>query len=202
MSNSLEVTFQAFAEDRPGEKWRSCHERCSPKWREWYVRDGADGLPSLVECRRALSRHMPEWRAVHDRMCALVENDEVSARLLSCWNPPPLFSGCSVLAFRDPEPVLIRSYDFTPRFFNAIIAKTRYLGRRVIAMCEGSSGCLDGVNEDGLAAALTFGGRLARGSGFAIPLIVRYVLETCASTEEAVRLLRELPGCPPCDVAS
>ncbi len=194
MSDSLEVTFQAIAEDQPGEKWQACYERSSPKWREWYLRNGPDGLPTVIECRQALSRHMPKWRAIHDRMCAIVNNDEVSARLLSGWNPPPLFSGCSVLALSDPEPVLIRSYDFTPRFFDAIIGKTSFCGRQVIAMCEGASGCLDGVNEDGLAAALTFGGRLAHGSGFAIPLIVRYVLETCAATEEAVRLLRDLPS--------
>ncbi len=194
MSGSLEVTFRAVAEDQPGEKWLACYERTSPKWREWYLRKGLDSLPTVAECRHALSRHMPKWRAVHDRMCAIVNNDEVSARLLSWWNPPPLISGCSVLALRDPEPVLIRSYDFTPQFFDGIIGKTRYSGRQVIAMCEGISGCLDGINEDGLVAALTFGGRLAQGSGFGIPLIVRYVLETCATTDEAVRLLCDLPS--------
>ncbi len=62
MSDPLEVTFQAIAEDQPGEKWLACCERTSPKWREWYQRNSPDGLPTVTECRQALSWHMPKWR--------------------------------------------------------------------------------------------------------------------------------------------
>ena len=44
-------------------------------------------------------------------------------------------------------------------------------------------GLLDGMNEDGLAVSLTFGGRQDVGDGFGIPLVLRYVLETCATVE-------------------
>jgi len=37
------------------------------------------------------------------------------------------------------------------------------------------------------------GGRPQVGEGFGIPLVIRYVLETCGSTEEAMRTLRRLP---------
>jgi predicted choloylglycine hydrolase len=45
-----------------------------------------------------------------------------------------------------------------------------------------------------LTAALTFGGCFDHGLGFAIPIIIRYVLETCATVEEAVDILRHIPS--------
>jgi predicted choloylglycine hydrolase len=55
---------------------------------------------------------------------------------------------------------------------------SRLLDREVIAMGDGLWGVLDGINEDGLAVSLTFGGRRVLGDGFGIPLIMRYVMET------------------------
>ena len=72
---------------------------------------------------------------------------------------------------------------------------TRWFGRRVIAMREAFWGCLDGMNEDGLAVSLTFGGRKAHGPGIAMPMVLRYVLETCRSTKEAVAKPPPFP-CP------
>jgi Predicted choloylglycine hydrolase len=60
-------------------------------------------------------------------------------------------------------------------------------------MREAFWGCLDGMNEDGLAVSLTFGGRKAHGPGIAMPMVLRYVLETCRSTKEAVAKLLAIP---------
>ncbi len=61
----------------------------------------------------------------------------------------------------------------------------------------GTSDCLvglvDGVNEAGLAISLTFGGRRVVGQGFGVPIILRYVLETCETAEEAGKLLSGIP---------
>jgi predicted choloylglycine hydrolase len=54
-------------------------------------------------------------------------------------------------------------------------------------------GLLDGVNDAGLAASLTFGGRPAVGDGFGIPLVIRYVLEVCDDVETACGLLAKVP---------
>ena len=40
-------------------------------------------------------------------------------------------------------------------------------------------GLLDGMNDAGLAVSLTYGGRRVLGHGFGIPLVLRYLLETC-----------------------
>jgi predicted choloylglycine hydrolase len=54
-------------------------------------------------------------------------------------------------------------------------------------------GLLDGVNDAGLAASLTFGGRPAVGDGFGIPLVIRYVLEVCTDVSGACRVLCQVP---------
>jgi predicted choloylglycine hydrolase len=54
-------------------------------------------------------------------------------------------------------------------------------------------GLLDGINDAGLAVSLAFGGRRVAAGGFAVPLVVRYLLETCATTEQAGRALRRIP---------
>ena len=54
-------------------------------------------------------------------------------------------------------------------------------------------GLLDGVNDAGLAASLTFGGRPAVGDGFGIPLVMRYVLEVCDDVEAACGVLSQIP---------
>jgi predicted choloylglycine hydrolase len=54
-------------------------------------------------------------------------------------------------------------------------------------------GLLDGMNDRGLAISLTFGGRPDVGDGFAIPLVVRYVLETCDDVAAARDALARIP---------
>jgi predicted choloylglycine hydrolase len=54
-------------------------------------------------------------------------------------------------------------------------------------------GVLDGVNDAGLAVALAFGGRKITGKGFGIPLLLRYILETCDDTKAAVKVLQRVP---------
>jgi predicted choloylglycine hydrolase len=45
-----------------------------------------------------------------------------------------------------------------------------------------------------LAVSLAFGGRKVVGDGFGIPLILRYILEFCDTTPEAVNVLRRVPS--------
>ena len=54
-------------------------------------------------------------------------------------------------------------------------------------------GLLDGLNEDGLAASLTFGGSREVGTGFGISIVMRYLLETCTTVAEALSVLDRVP---------
>ncbi len=55
-------------------------------------------------------------------------------------------------------------------------------------------GALDGMNELGLAASLSFGGRVEAGEGFGIPLVMRYLLEVSGTVEEACAVLKRVPA--------
>ena len=87
----------------------------------------------------------------------------------------------------------MRNYDYPAARAEGIICSTAWTGRRVIGMSDCLWGLLDGVNDAGLAASLTFGGRREVGDGFGIPLVIRYLLETCETVEQAREALARIP---------
>jgi predicted choloylglycine hydrolase len=114
--------------------------------------------------------------------------------MLSLYRPPPYLAACSQGVWtRDGGPMLVRNYDYAPSRFEGIVWHTRLLDKQVMGMSDCLWGLLDGINEDGLSVSLTFGGRRVLGDGFGIPLVLRYVLETCATIDEARATLVRLP---------
>jgi predicted choloylglycine hydrolase len=89
--------------------------------------------------------------------------------------------------------MLVRNYDYAPSLLEGVVLSSRMLDHRVIGMSDCLWGLLDGMNDAGLAVSLTFGGRRVLGDGFGIPLVVRYVLETCSTVDEAREVLARLP---------
>lgn len=194
---SISIHFQSVAEDHAGTQWKALFDRSWPGYRAWFLRSGAVGRPSFLECRRALRQHMPELVPVWERLVALAGGGDVEARFLSLWCPPPYIAGCSQAVWIDPqgqdEPVLLRNYDFAPALLEGNWLATRWTGPRVLAMGDCLWGALDGLNEAGLAASLSFGGRTVAGIGFGIPLVLRYVLEMAQTTAQAVSILQRVP---------
>lgn len=186
------LVFEAVREERPGRKLRALYERGRDAYRDWYLRDGEAARPSLEEARSALERHMPELVAHWSALVSAVGADELDARILTLYDPPPLLSGCSQAALPG-APALVRNYDYDPRLFDAVVLETRLAGTRVIGTADQLWGLLDGVNDRGLAVSFTFGGRRCSGRGFSIPLVIRYVLETCATVPEGVAALARIP---------
>jgi predicted choloylglycine hydrolase len=187
----VELSFKAIAEPWPGPRWRARFETTWPAYRDWYLRDGDAARPSFAEARERLQRHVPELVPAWTRLVELAGGGDVAARMLSLYGTPPLVTGCSQAAL--PGPVLARNYDFHPALFEGVIALTQLGRRRVIGMSDCLWGLLDGMNDSGLAVSLAFGGRRATGPGFAAPLIVRYLLETCDTTAEAIAALQRVP---------
>lgn len=191
---TTELTFRFVTEDEPADGWRSIVDHGWPGWRSWYrARGGREG-PDAVACRMALARYMPGIGPLVDSLVEAAGGDEEMARFLSFWSPPRYLVNCTQLATCDREgPLLIRNYDLDPRLNETTMLRSRWLGRGVIGMVEGLLGLSDGMNDRGLAISLTFGGRVVRGRGFGIPLIIRYLLETCDAVRDAVDELRRLP---------
>lgn len=191
------IRFQAIAEDQPGRKWQALCEQAWPYYRAWFLRQGAVARAGFLECRRALRQHMPELVPTWEQLVELAGGGDIEARFLSLWCPPPYITGCSQAVWLDTagqqEPMLLRNYDFAPALLEGHWLSTRWSGQRVAAMGDCLWGALDGMNESGLAASLSFGGRTAHGDGFGIPLVLRYVLEIAQDTASAVAILQRVP---------
>ena len=193
----ISIHFSAVAEDLPGEKWKALCDQSWPSYRSWFLRNGAMGRASFLECRRALRQHMPELVPTWERLVELAGGGDIEARFLSLWCPPPYIVGCSQAVWVDASgqqgPMLLRNYDFAPALLEGNWLSTRWSGQRVLAMGDCLWGALDGMNESGLAASLSFGGRTVCGDGFGIPLVLRYVLETAQDTASAIAILQRVP---------
>jgi predicted choloylglycine hydrolase len=188
-----QIAFEAVEELVPGEKWRARFEAMWPAYRAWYLQEGDAARPDYPTCRRELERHMPELMPTYERLLELAGGGDVAARMLSLWRPPGFIVGCSQAAWTRDVPMLVRNYDYPASRLEGIVYLTAWTGRRVLGMSDCLWGLLDGVNDVGLAVSLTFGGRRDVGEGFAIPLVVRYLLETCDTVAAAREALARIP---------
>lgn len=189
----MEKLWRAISEPKPGEKWASLFSEYWPDYRRWWLREGDSARATYRDSRHALKAHMPEILPLYDELCELAGGGDHASRFLSFYCPPPYLSGCSQAIWPGEEPVLVRNYDYSPQAFDSLILKTEWQGRAVMGTSDGLWGLVDGINDAGLAISLTFGGRQIVGDGFGVPLILRYVLQTCETAEEAGAALARLP---------
>ncbi|HQW04739.1 MAG: hypothetical protein IPH05_01170 [Flavobacteriales bacterium] len=186
------VHLKLVHEPWPGDRWLGFFEHAWPLYRIWFISEGEEQRPDQITSRSLLELHMPELIPVYNSLCRMSGDDELAHRFLSMWCPPPYMAGCSQVAWTRGGPTLIRNYDFDPRFFDGRMTFTEYC-KPVIGVQDSGWGLLDGMNDDGLAVALAFGGRKVTGIGFGIPLVIRYVLETCSNVGEACVVLQRIP---------
>jgi predicted choloylglycine hydrolase len=147
-----------------------------------------------MTCARNLRRYVPEFVEMWERVTDLAGGGDHPARMLSMYCPTPYLSGCSQAVWTGGDPILVRNYDYHPELCEGWILASNWHGTRVIATSDSLWGALDGMNEHGLEAALAFGGSPSVGTGFGIPLLIRYVLEFCKTTVEAVEALSRIPS--------
>jgi predicted choloylglycine hydrolase len=189
----MQIEFLALDEPLPGERWQSLFQRTWPAYRSWFLREGDAARPSYGACLRALRGHMPELVPLYERLVDLAGGGDPEARFLSLYRPTPYLSGCSQAVWVRERPLLIRNYDYSPNLWEGMLLRSAWNGSPVVAMSDCLWGALDGINAHGLAVSLAFGGRKVVGDGFGIPLVLRYVLEFCETTRQAVELLLRIP---------
>lgn len=187
------LTFHAIEEASPGPKWQRSFERFWPSYERWFLSEGHRNRAGYMTSKRMLTTHMPELVPVYEELVELAGGGDIAARFLSLYRPPPYLAGCSQAVWTEGRPQLVRNYDYSPDLFEGVVFRTEWL-RPVVATLDCVWGALDGVNDAGLVAALAFGGRRVTGDGFGIPLLIRYVLETCETTAEATAALTRLPS--------
>lgn len=189
----MDLVFRALGEKSPGPLWAGLFAEYWPAYRRWWLQEGAEARPTYLACRRALKRHMPELLPLYEALCDLAGGGDQAARFLSFYCPPAYLSACSQAILPCDEPVLVRNYDYSPKAFDAVVLRTGWQGRAVLGSSDGLWGLVDGVNDAGLALSLTFGGRRVVGVGFGVPLILRYVLQTCETAKAAGEALARVP---------
>ncbi|WP_299668458.1 C45 family peptidase [uncultured Ruegeria sp.] len=191
---ALRRRFCTLKENRSGEAWSNLLHAHWPGWRDWYLARGATTAASESESTRALRRYMPEMIGLIDRLSNNLPDDPVLREFLTFWCPPRYLVSCTQAVSSDHlGPFLMRNYDLDPELNEMTLLRSNWRGKTVMGMVEGLSGLSDGMNEDGLAVSLSFGGRIVSGRGFGIPLLIRYVLETCIDVQDAVEALRTIP---------
>jgi predicted choloylglycine hydrolase len=189
----MQLAFQAIHENVPAEKWQARFQQAWPAYQSWFLREGDARRPGYMSCRRAITAHLPELLPMWERLTELAGGGDQAARMLSLYCPTPYLAGCSQALWTRDEPMLVRNYDYHPALCEGLILLSCWHGTRVIASSDCLWGALDGMNEHGLAASLAFGGRNVVGTGFGIPLLIRYVLEFCRTVGEGVAVLKRVP---------
>lgn len=191
----MHLRFRSLTEDRPSDALRKVYAHGWPGWSKWMRKRQTTRSADLRDARLALRRHMPEFESLWDTWVEVCDGDQDAALFLSFWSPPRYLVHCSQAVLIDDDgPLLIRNYDLDPELNESTLLSTCWRNRRVAGMVEGIVGLADGMNDAGLAASLTFGGRTVSADGFGIPLIIRYVLEMCADVPQAVEALRSIPS--------
>src|SRR3954469_5248336 len=116
--------------------------------------------------------------------------DQAAFRFGNDGMRPPI-GGCSATMTAG---VYGRNYDFRPRYYGAQFVLLQASGSYAsVGSSHQLTGRLDGMNEHGLAIGLHLVKVRPRFPGLTSTLLVRRVLDSCATTAEAIDLLRRLP---------
>ncbi|MET2717000.1 C45 family peptidase [Streptomyces harbinensis] len=191
MANTLHKTFRTVdvGSGDDGRWARLIRETYPPEaLAGWLTEEGRteDGARAA---RRLFETHLPELVPALERLRAGLADIPHTGTLLTLAAVRPFFAGCTQIGAGGE---LLRNYDFDPDEVEGSIVRSHLL-RPVIGTQEGGWGLLDGMNDAGLAISLTFGGRKVHGPGFAVVIVIRYLLETCTTVDEALARLRTLP---------
>jgi predicted choloylglycine hydrolase len=195
----IPLTVYGINEPTPGPRWQGLFAATWPGYRRWYLQRDVRARPSLSLAQDMLATHMPELLPTYCRMVELAEqipgaaDSDVAARMLTLWDPPRFLPGCSQAVIVEPEIAVCRNYDYSPELWERVVYSSRFGNRKVIGNNDCLWGLIDGMNSDGLVISLSFGGRRGSGPGFAVSLVVRYLLEVASSTEQAIQILTRMP---------
>jgi len=190
----MHLTFMFQNEPRPGPLAMRNARRFWSAYRRWFIAGGGAQSADSVEAERALRAHMPELAPIYDELVRTGPDDPLFGRFLTLYRPPAFIGACSMAVIDAGERSrLVRNYDFDPALAEGVILRSAWR-RQVLGTADCLWGLVDGLNDRGLALALTFGGRREVRNGFGIPLILRYVLETCRDVDDATDALRAVPS--------
>ena len=191
----MQLNFRTVSEPTvAGAKWKGLFEDYRSGYRTWFLSKDTVNTPDLQTSQDALKKYMPKMWATYKHLCAVTNADPVMAFFLTGFQPPPYISACAQAVIKADEIQLVRNYDYHPDLLEGTILLSKWNDHKVMGTTDCLIGIVDGMNDAGLCVSLTFGGRKQVGYGFGIPFILRYVLEFCTHTAEAVKVLKSIPS--------
>jgi predicted choloylglycine hydrolase len=191
----MQLEFKTVSEPTiAGAKWKKLFDRFWPNYKAWFLSNTTALTPDLMTSQEALRKYMPKIWPTYQHLCHITNADSDLARFLTGFQPPGYISACAQAVIDADEIQLVRNYDYHPELLEGTLLFSAWNDRKVIATSDCLIGVVDGMNDSGLCVSLTFGGRKEIGYGFGIPFILRYVLEFCATTREAVKVLKSIPS--------
>jgi len=193
----LNISFKTIAEQtKAGAKWQQLFHASWPAYRSWLNASEFGQHLSLADRESALRKYMPKMWETYEHLCSLVHthDKELAKSFLTGFCPPAYLGACAQAVIRKEEIQLVRNYDYHPNLLEGTFLLSNWNGQKVIVNSDCLIGALDGMNESGLCVSLTFGGRKQVGLGFGIPFILRYILEFCTTTKEAITELKRIPS--------
>ncbi|GAB3797929.1 C45 family autoproteolytic acyltransferase/hydolase [Virgibacillus kimchii] len=99
--------------------------------------------------------------------------------------------GCTTFA---NDSFYVRNYDFSDNLYDArLVLMKPNKGYASIGFSQQITGRLDGMNETGLVVGLHLVNERVYQKGFLATTICRFILDQCATTEEAIELIKHVP---------
>ncbi len=191
----MQLNFSTVSEPTmAGAKWKGLFDAYWSGYRIWFLSQDTMNTPDLKTSQDALKKYMPKMWATYEHLCTLTNADPVMARFLTGFQPPAYISACAQAVIKADEIQLVRNYDYHPDLLEGTILLSKWNDHKVMGISDCLIGLVDGMNDAGLCISLTFGGRKEVGYGFGIPFILRYVLEFCTNTAEAIKTLKSIPS--------
>ncbi|MFD2924991.1 C45 family autoproteolytic acyltransferase/hydolase [Halobacillus naozhouensis] len=160
--------------------------------KQWKVRKPRFSVKE-TEVREAISRFAPGlWDELLGLSDALEWPMERVMMEFGGYRVDYKRSGCSIMT---GDGYMIRNYDYMPKTYEGRYSffQPTDTGYAIAGPTQRITGRMDGMNEKGLTLGYNFMHRKKPGDGFICCAIGRLVLESCATVEEAVAMLQEIP---------
>lgn len=116
-----------------------------------------------------------------------------------CYDP----KGCTVFCFNHNHNVFYGRNNDLPPFLKKVSLSALYKPKNGYSFIGNTSAMInfeEGLNEYGLAVAMTFLVPTNIAPGLSSVFLVRYLLEKCATSKEAINALYNLPIASPCNI--
>ena len=150
-----------------------------------------------IQSERILRKHFPE---ACEEIRGIAEGVGVSYERFSAWlmciSVCLEIPGCSMIAFKNDGKVVFGRNSDLPPIFRKISTSALYApsnGYPFIANSSAFVSAEDGINENGLAVGMTYVWAKELKAGFSSMFFVRYILEKCATAEEGLKAIQNIP---------